>query len=138
MSNLDYFNDTHRMVRDTTRRFVDQHVLPFVDEWEESGSFPRELYRQAADAGLLGIGFPEEYGGAGEDVFMMVAYTEEMMRSTSGGWWRAWGPWASVCRPWRSGAVMISSRASSRKCSRGRRFPPWQSPNQGAALMLPT
>ena len=85
MSNLDYFNDTHRMVRDTTRRFVDQHVLPFVDEWEESGSFPRELYRQAADAGLLGIGFPEEYGGAGEDVFMMVAYTEEMMRSTSGG-----------------------------------------------------
>ncbi|MDF1820537.1 MAG: acyl-CoA dehydrogenase family protein [Alcanivoracaceae bacterium] len=85
MSSLDYFNDTHRMVRDTTRRFVEQHVLPHVDEWEESGTFPRELYVQAAEAGLLGIGFPEAYGGSGEDVFMMVAYTEEMMRSTSGG-----------------------------------------------------
>lgn len=83
---LDYFNETHRMVRETTRRFVEREILPFVDEWEEAGSFPRELYTKAAEAGLLGIGHPEALGGAGEqDVFMKVAASEELMRSTSGG-----------------------------------------------------
>lgn len=83
---LDYFNETHRMVRETTRRFVEREILPFVDEWEEAGSFPRELYTKAAEAGLLGIGHPEALGGSGEqDVFMKVAASEELMRSTSGG-----------------------------------------------------
>lgn len=82
---LDYFDDTHRMIRETTRRFVQKEILPFIDEWEEQGTFPRELYRKAGDAGLLGIGFPEELGGAGPDPFMAVAFTEEITRSTSGG-----------------------------------------------------
>ncbi|WP_111656302.1 acyl-CoA dehydrogenase family protein [Isoalcanivorax indicus] len=83
---LDYFNDTHRMVRETVRRFVEREILPFIDEWEEAGSFPRELYGKAAEAGLLGIGHPEALGGAGEqDVFMKVAASEELMRCTSGG-----------------------------------------------------
>ncbi|MBA3981711.1 MAG: acyl-CoA dehydrogenase [Alcanivorax sp.] len=85
-TSLDYFNETHRMVRETTRRFVEREILPFVDEWEEAGSFPRELYTKAAEAGLLGIGHPEALGGSGEqDVFMKVAASEELMRSTSGG-----------------------------------------------------
>lgn len=85
MSSLSYFNDTHEMVRETTRKLVEREILPHIAEWEEAGSFPRELYGKLAEAGLLGIGFPEQYGGSGEDVFMMVAYTEEIMRSTSGG-----------------------------------------------------
>lgn len=85
MSAASYFNDTHQMVRDTTRKFVEREILPHVADWEEAGEFPRELYGKLAAAGLLGIGFPEPYGGTGDDVFMMVAYTEEIMRSTSGG-----------------------------------------------------
>lgn len=85
MSGLDYFNDTHRMLRDTVRRFVERDILPHIDDWEEAGSFPRELYRQAAEAGICGIGYPEQYGGTGEDVFMKIACSEELMRSTSGG-----------------------------------------------------
>lgn len=85
-ASLDYFNDTHRMVRDTARRFVEKEILPHVDEWEEAGTFPRELYRTAAEAGLQGVGHPEQYGGMGEnDVFMKIAVSEEFMRSTSGG-----------------------------------------------------
>ncbi|MBH1987149.1 MAG: acyl-CoA dehydrogenase family protein [Burkholderiales bacterium] len=81
-----YFNETHAMVRETTRRFVQQEVLPHIGAWEEAGGFPRELYQQAGALGLLGIGHPEHLGGTGEhDVFMKVAVSEELMRSTSGG-----------------------------------------------------
>lgn len=82
----DYFNETHEQVRHTARRFVQTHILPYINDWEEAGEFPQDLYRLAGDAGLLGIGFPEALGGVGEgDVFMKVAASEELMRSTSGG-----------------------------------------------------
>lgn len=81
-----YFNDTHEMARDTARRFVSQAVLPHIHAWEEAGTFPRELYAQAGELGLLGIGHPQAWGGSGEDdVFLKVAVSEELMRSTSGG-----------------------------------------------------
>lgn len=82
---LTYFNETHQQMRMTARKFVEKEILPHVAQWEEEGTFPRELYRKAGEAGLLGIGFPEEYGGLGEDLFMAVAFTEEIVRSTSGG-----------------------------------------------------
>ncbi|WP_166257465.1 acyl-CoA dehydrogenase family protein [Marinobacter salicampi] len=82
----DYFNETHQQARLSARRFIQTHVLPFINDWEEAGEFPRELYRQAGDDGLLGIGFPEALGGTGEnDIFLKVAVSEELMRSTSGG-----------------------------------------------------
>ncbi len=82
----DYFNETHEQVRQSARKFISTHVLPYIDEWEEAGEFPRDLYRKAGEAGLLAVGFPEALGGVGEgDVFMKVAVSEEMMRSTSGG-----------------------------------------------------
>jgi len=82
----DYFNDIHEQARLSARKFISTHVLPHIDDWEEAGEFPRELYQKAGDAGLLGIGFPEELGGTGEgDIFLRVAVSEELMRSTSGG-----------------------------------------------------
>ncbi|MDX1800235.1 MAG: acyl-CoA dehydrogenase family protein [Marinobacter sp.] len=82
----DYFNETHALARQTVRQFLATHVHPHIDDWEEAGEFPRSLYRQAGDAGLLGIGFPESLGGSGDgDVFLKVAVSEELMRSTSGG-----------------------------------------------------
>ncbi|UZE96731.1 acyl-CoA dehydrogenase family protein [Alkalimarinus alittae] len=81
-----YFNDTHKMVRESVSQFVSRHILPNINNWEEQGSFPRELYQLAGDAGILGIGFSEEFGGNGQkDTFMQVAASEELMRSTSGG-----------------------------------------------------
>ncbi len=61
----EYFGETHSMVRGTIRKFVEREIIPFVDEWEEKGGFPRDLYLKAANAGILGIGYPEEYGGSG-------------------------------------------------------------------------
>ena len=80
-----YFSKAHDMVRKSVREFIRKEVLPFIDDWEEAGEFPRELYKKAGDVGILGIGFPEAYGGTPGDVFFGVAVNEELMRSGSGG-----------------------------------------------------
>ena len=86
MSELqEYFGETQNIVRASVRKFVDQEILPSIAEWEEANTFPRELYEKAGRAGILGIGFPEEFGGTGCDIFSKIAASEELMRSTSGG-----------------------------------------------------
>ncbi|MGQ7273711.1 acyl-CoA dehydrogenase family protein [Marinobacter sp. V034] len=81
-----YFNDTHEQARQTARKFIATHVSPYIEDWEEAGEFPRELYTLAGEAGLLGAGYPESLGGHSEgDIFLKVALSEELMRSTSGG-----------------------------------------------------
>ncbi|MCP1624326.1 acyl-CoA dehydrogenase family protein [Pseudomonas nitroreducens] len=82
----EYFDDNHRLVRDSVRRFVEREILPHVADWEEAEEFPRELYRKAGEAGILGIGYPEALGGSHEgDLFAKVAASEELMRCGSGG-----------------------------------------------------
>lgn len=82
----EYFDDSHRLVRDSVRRFVEREILPHIADWEEAEEFPRELYRKAGEAGILGIGYPEAYGGSHEgDLFAKLAASEELMRSGSGG-----------------------------------------------------
>ncbi len=81
-----YFNETHEQVRTTIRKFVAEHIAANIHDWEEAGTFPREIYRLAGDAGILSLGYPERLGGIAEgDVFMKVAASEELMRSGSGG-----------------------------------------------------
>jgi acyl-CoA dehydrogenase len=84
-SSLDYFGETHHILRRTVERFVEREIKPFVDEWEEAGEFPRELYQKAAEVGLLGVNYPEEWGGSPADIFHEVVLTEELTRSGSGG-----------------------------------------------------
>lgn len=82
----EYFDDSHRLVRDSVRRFVEREILPHVADWEEAEEFPRELYRKAGEAGILGIGYSEALGGSHEgDLFAKVAASEELMRCGSGG-----------------------------------------------------
>ena len=47
----------------SVERFVNEQIKPHINEWDEAGEFPRELYRQAGELGLLGLGYPEELGG---------------------------------------------------------------------------
>jgi acyl-CoA dehydrogenase len=81
----EYFGETHNLVRQTVRSFVGREIKPFVDDWEERGEFPIDLYRKAGEAGILGIGYPEKYGGSAGDIFIKIASTEELMRCGSGG-----------------------------------------------------
>ena len=107
-----YFNDTHQMARATARRFIAQEVKPHIAEWEEAGTFPRELYQKAGELGLLGIGHPQRLGGAGEeDVFLKVAVSEELMRSTSGGLVASLGSLDIGLPPvWRGGSPELQQR----------------------------
>lgn len=82
----EYFDPSHQLVRDSVRRFVEREILPDIEQWEEAESFPRELYLKAGAAGILGIGYPQAYGGSHEgDLFAKVAASEELMRCGSGG-----------------------------------------------------
>ena len=81
----EYFGRAHEMVRRSVKEFVNKEIVPYVDEWDESGEFPRELYKKAGDIGLLGIGYPEEFGGTPGDIFFQIAAWEEIMRGGSGG-----------------------------------------------------
>jgi acyl-CoA dehydrogenase len=81
----EYFGKAHALVRKSVKEFVDKEIKPFIEEWEEAGEFPCELYKKAADVDILGIGYPEEVGGTPGDIFFKVAVSEELMRSGSGG-----------------------------------------------------
>lgn len=48
---------------DSVQRFTNERIKPHVNDWDEAGEFPRSLYREAGELGLLAIGYPEEYGG---------------------------------------------------------------------------
>jgi acyl-CoA dehydrogenase len=67
------------------REFVAREITPFVDEWDEAGTFPRSLYKRAAELGLTGLGYPEELGGTPADVFFHIIASEEYARSGCGG-----------------------------------------------------
>jgi acyl-CoA dehydrogenase len=81
-----YYRPEHLAFRDSVRRFVAREISPHVRDWDEAESFPRGLYRQAAAVGLLGLGFPEEYGGiADTDVFYRLVASLELAQCGSGG-----------------------------------------------------
>jgi len=81
-----HYTEDHHAWRRAMRAFVDKEIMPHVDEWDEAGEFPRELYKKAAEVGLLGAGFPEEYGGIPvADPFFQIVTAEEMARCSSGG-----------------------------------------------------
>ena len=81
----EYFGKSHQLVRRSVKEFVTGEITPFIEEWEEAGEFPRDIYKKASDVGILGTGYPEAYGGTPGDIFFQIAVWEELMRSGSGG-----------------------------------------------------
>ena len=81
----EHFTESHQMLRESVRKFIAREIAPYINQWEEEEKFPRELYKKAGDAGFIGLGYPEEYGGTACDLFHVLAYTEEMMRCGSVG-----------------------------------------------------
>ncbi len=81
MHHPDWDTPERLALRDTVRRFTTDRIVPHLAEWEEAGALPRELHRATADAGLLGIGFPEEVGGVGGSPIDMLTVTEQMILS---------------------------------------------------------
>lgn len=80
-----YFSPEHEQFRATMRDWVAREITPHAHEWDEAETFPRALYRRAAEVGLLGLGYPEEYGGTPVDVFYVLIASEELARAGCGG-----------------------------------------------------
>jgi acyl-CoA dehydrogenase len=72
-------------LRKTVRAFVEREILPHAAAWERDGELPRDLHRAAADAGLLGAGFPEAVGGGGGDGADALVICEEMHEAGAPG-----------------------------------------------------
>lgn len=77
--------EERRAIRASVRAFVEHRVTPHVEAWEEAGRFPRSLYREAAEVGLLGLGFPEALGGSPSSARTTLEVCEELARPGAGG-----------------------------------------------------
>jgi acyl-CoA dehydrogenase len=84
MQSLTAFEE--QALADLVERFAKDEIAPFVSEWDAAGEFPRALYKRAADLGLLGLGYPEEFGGTPATHRMRNIVSQGMARfGASGG-----------------------------------------------------
>ncbi|MGE5622837.1 MAG: acyl-CoA dehydrogenase family protein, partial [Bacillota bacterium] len=69
----------HNELKRNLKRFIDNEINPYVDEWEEAEIFPaKELFRKMGQQGFLGVSKPAEYGGLGLDYSYSVAMAEAL------------------------------------------------------------
>ena len=80
-----HFNEEHLAWREQLRRFIDTDIMPFAEEWDETGHIPTSLWPKASEVGLLGLGYPEQYGGIPGDIWFSQIANEELARIGVGG-----------------------------------------------------
>ncbi len=76
-------SDEQRLLRDTVRDFARDEVAPVAAELDRTKAFPYEIVGKLAELGLMGIPFPEEYGGGGADTLSYTVAVEELARVDS-------------------------------------------------------
>jgi alkylation response protein AidB-like acyl-CoA dehydrogenase len=74
------FTDEQKHLRKSVREFAEGEIAPHVMEWDESSHFPSEILPKLAEMGLMGVIFPEEYGGAGLGYIEYAMVIEELAR----------------------------------------------------------
>jgi len=73
-------NEEQLAIRNTCREFAEQEIQPIAEQMDATGQFPYAIIRQMGELGLLGLPFPEEYGGAGADFLSYCLAIEEISR----------------------------------------------------------
>jgi len=82
----DFFDDEHRMFRDSLRKFVEREIVPYHAQWELDGMVSRELWRKAGENGFLCFEIPEAYGGLDlKDYRYNMILIEELVRVHASG-----------------------------------------------------
>ncbi len=76
-------SDEHRLIQSTVREFARQEVRPVAEELDRTKSFPYEIVRKLGELNLMGIPFPQEYGGGGGDTLAYALAVEELTRVDS-------------------------------------------------------
>jgi len=80
-----FFTEEQQLFRQSLQDFLQQEVVPHIDEWEAAGQIPRAVWQQFGAMDFLGINVPEEYGGLGLDFGYQVVLVEELSKVNSGG-----------------------------------------------------
>jgi citronellyl-CoA dehydrogenase len=92
--------DQHRQLDDTVTKFVQNEINPHVEEWERAEGFPAHaLFKKLGDLGLLGVKYPEEYGGLGLDFSYSMVMAEALGAADCGGVPMAIGVHTDMCTP---------------------------------------
>lgn len=73
--------DEQRMFQETARQFADKEIAPIAEKVDEQGQFPHATILQLGALGFMGIGVPQEHGGAGADTVCYVVALEEISRA---------------------------------------------------------
>jgi short/branched chain acyl-CoA dehydrogenase len=73
-------NEEQAAIRETCRDFAEQEIKPRAEEMDRTGQFPYDIVGKMGELGLLGLPFPEEYGGAGADFLSYCIAIEEISR----------------------------------------------------------
>ena len=90
----------HRQIADTVKRFVHKEINPFVPEWEAAQEFPsHQIFKKLGDLGLLGLKYPEQFGGAGLDFSYSMVMAEALGECNCGGIPMAIGVHTDMCTP---------------------------------------
>jgi len=84
MDNI-YLTPEHELLREQIARFIAREVEPHALAWEEAGATPRDVLRKLGDAGLFGLMYSSDYGGAEADALTNLVFAEALSQSTFGG-----------------------------------------------------
>lgn len=79
------FTAEHQIFRETLRAFIRKEIIPYVDDWEKRGEIDRSIWKKMGDMGLMGLNYPEIYGGADLDFYYSLVLCEELSYCFSGG-----------------------------------------------------
>ena len=74
------YNENQKMIADMIRTFGEQHITPFVKEWDDSQFFPLNVFKKLGELGLMGVMVPEKYGGSGFSYTEYVTAIEELSK----------------------------------------------------------
>jgi len=100
------FTEEHEELRASARGFIERELTPHAEKWEQEEWFPDELFGKLAAQGLLGLKYPERYGGQGGDYLHDAVLCEEMARIGSGGTAAGLGAHINIATPpiWKFGS----------------------------------
>ncbi len=79
---MDYLlNEEQKMMKDMVSKFAQEEIKPKASENEKTGTFPKEIIKKVGELGLMGVGYPVEYGGAGMDFISYMIAVEEISKA---------------------------------------------------------
>lgn len=76
-------SETQKMIAESIKDFAETHIRPYIMEWDESQTFPVELFRKLGEMGFMGVLVPEELGGSGLGYHEYITIVEEISKVDS-------------------------------------------------------